>query len=246
MPKFFINNNQINNNSIKIAGGDVNHIINVLRMKNGDKLQICNLDSGETYLSEIVSYNKDEVNCEIKENMEINNETNINITLFQGLPKFDKMEFIIQKNTEIGVKAIVPVSMKRSIAKLANNNNKIDRWKRIAEIASKQSMRNFVPLVENVITIDELCNRLKNFDIVLLAYECEQNKTLKSELIKLKKNFNYNIAIIIGPEGGIDSKEIDKIIDEGNVKVVTLGRRILRTETAGMVMASNIIYELEE
>lgn len=256
MPKFFVRNNQIFQNKITIEGEDINHIINVLRMKLNDELQICDLDSGVNYLSSIIDYDKEHVVCQIKEQMENDNETNIDITLFQGIPKFDKMELIIQKNTEVGVKTIVPVDMMRSIAKI-KDNKKIERWNKIAEIAAKQSMRNMVPVVDKQITIKQLCERLKDFDLSLLAYELEQNNTLKSELIKLKNNViekckhanskqKLKIGIIIGPEGGIDSKEITEISKLSNVRIITLGKRILRTETAGLVLASNIIYEFEE
>ena len=253
MPKFFVKNNQIKNNKITIEGEDVNHIVNVLRMKQQDEIQICDLDSGNNYLSEILEYNKEQVLCQVKEKLENCNETKIDITLFQGIPKFDKMEWIIQKNTEIGVKKIVPVNMVRCVAKI-KDNNKIERWNKIAAIAAKQSMRNMIPTIKNPISINTLCDELKLFDIIFLAYEGEENNTLKAELRRAKQelannevdNNNYRIGIIIGPEGGIDSKEVENISQCDNVKIVTLGKRILRTETAGLVLASNIIYELED
>lgn len=247
MPKFFVNSNQINGDKITIKGKDVNHIINVLRMKKDDHIEICDLNSNINYLSSISEYNKDRIICKIEEEIKNNNETNIDITLFQGIPKFDKMELIIQKNTEIGIKEIVPVKMTRCIAKI-KDSNKIERWNKIAEIAAKQSMRNLIPVVKNQISIEELCESLSIYDIVFLAYEKEKNNTLKQELkkINIDKNKEYRIGIIIGPEGGITEQEIEKFSAYSNVKVITLGNRILRTETAGLVLSSNIIYELED
>lgn len=245
MPKFFVKHNQINENNIIILGEDVNHIINVLRMKVKDKINICDSENEINYIAQIEKFNKEEVICEVIKVLEDNTEPNTKITLFQGLPKFDKMELIIQKCTEIGVNKIVPVEMNRSIVKI-KNNDKIERWNKISQIAAKQSMRNVIPLVENVKKLDDVINDINKFDIVFVAYENEKENTLKQELGKIKaKNKNQNIAIIIGPEGGFDDIEIQKLKKLSNASIVTLGKRILRTETAGLVMAGNILYELE-
>ncbi len=259
MPKFFVKENQIENNIITIIDQDVNHIINVLRMKKDDEIQICNQDTGDNYLTKISGSTKNEVKCEIIKKLKSTTESNVNITLFQGIPKFEKMELIIQKNTEVGVKKIVPVAMERTIVKLDENvvARKMERWQKIAEIASKQSMRDCIPHIDNVIKTKEIENYIANYDVIIVAYENEQEKTLKSVLKNLKdKNINkqptddntskkaYNIAIVIGPEGGISEREIE-ILKKCNAKFVTLGKRILRTETAGLVMAGNIIYELD-
>ena len=250
MSKFFVENNQINNNNIQILGDDVNHISNVLRMKKEDELQIWNQNTGENYLCQIVYFTKDSIECEIKSKIEKTTESNVNITIFQGIPKFEKMELIIQKNTEVGVKKIVPVLMERTVVKLDEKvaSKKIERWQKIAETAAKQSMRDIIPKIENVIKVKDI--EFSNYDAVLVAYENEEKNMLKQELKKIKdakktkENNTYNIAIIIGPEGGIAEKEID-ILKNDNVKFVSLGKRILRTETAGIVMAGNILYELE-
>lgn len=246
MSKFFVKQNQIENNFIKVIGEDVNHITNVLRMRKNDEIQLCNQDTGENYLATITNIFKDCVECEIKEKIEKTTESNVHITLFQGIPKFEKMELIIQKCTEIGVKNIVPVMMERTVVKLADKvaTKKLERWQKIAEIASKQSMRDCIPNVENIIKIKEIDT--SKFDIVLVAYENEEHNMLKTELNKLKiTGREYNIAIVVGPEGGISGKEIN-ILKEKNAVFVSLGKRILRTETAGLVMLGNIIYELEE
>lgn len=261
MPKFFVGENQIKDNSIVIVGEDVNHIINVLRMKKNDEIQICNQYTGENYLAKIFESTKNEVKCEIIEKLESTAESNVNITLFQGIPKFEKMELIIQKNTEVGIKKIVPVMMERTIVKLDDKvvSKKIERWQKIAEIAAKQSMRDTIPHIDNVIKTKEIENYITNYDSIIVAYENEQKNTLKNVLkhIKeenIKKNqtdndndskTTYDIAIVIGPEGGISEKEIE-ILKKCNAQFITLGKRILRTETAGLVMAGNIIYELED
>lgn len=246
MSKFFVKQNQIENNFIKVIGEDVNHITNVLRMRKNDEIQLCNQNTGENYIATITNIFKDCVECEIKEKIEKTTESNVHITLFQGIPKFEKMELIIQKCTEIGVKNIVPVMMERTVVKLADKvaTKKLERWQKIAEIASKQSMRDCIPNVENIIKIKEIDT--SKFDIVLVAYENEEHNMLKTELNKLKiTGREYNIAIVVGPEGGISGKEIN-ILKEKNAVFVSLGKRILRTETAGLVMLGNIIYELEE
>lgn len=245
MPKFFVNQEQILNNEIKIIGEDVNHIKNVLRLENGDSLKICSKETTENYECEIKQINKEFVECQIIKKVIDRNESDIYIHIFQGLPKSDKMEFIIEKSTEIGVKEITPVIMKRTIVKLDNKDKikKITRWQKIAEVAAKQSQRDQILKVNNIINFDNIIEKMKEYDIVLIAYENEKDTTLKSVLKNIKKCKQIKIAIIIGPEGGIDESEIEKL---KQYKTITLGKRILRTETAPIVMASNILYELEE
>lgn len=252
MSKFFVKTEQINNNDIVIIGDDVNHIINVLRMKKTDEIQICNQDTGDNYNAEIVNYSKNEVECKIISKINETTESNVHITLFQGIPKFEKMELIIQKNTEVGIKSIVPVIMERTVVKLDEKiaSKKLERWQKIAEIAAKQSMRDIIPQIGNITKLKYIDTT--EFDAVLVAYENEEHNMLKTELQKLERKIKsnnyseqqYNIAIVIGPEGGISEKEL-VMLAEKNAKFVSLGKRILRTETAGVVMAGNIIYELE-
>lgn len=250
MPKFFVKENQISNNKIEIVGDDVNHITNVLRMKQGEILKVCNQETGENYIAEIINAQKNSVTCEIQEKLEETAESNVDITLYQGLPKFEKMELIIQKNTEVGVNAIVPVIMERTVIKLDEKqvSKKLERWQKIAEIAAKQSMRDKIPEIKNIIKINKISDSLKNekFDTILVAYENEEKTMLKKELKKLEnlKDKKYKIAIIIGPEGGISEREIEQLNNLG-AKCVSLGRRILRTETAGIIMSGDIMYELE-
>lgn len=169
---------------------------------------------------------------------------NIDITIYQGLPKADKMELIIQKTTEIGVKKIVPVAMERSIVKLNEKDakKKIERWQKIAEVAAKQSKRDIIPKIQNIIKISDLCNEIKEYDLFLVAYENEEKITLK-QILKQNKE-TKKIGVLVGPEGGIDNKEIEKLLQNG-AKVVSLGKRILRTETAPITIVSNLVYEFE-
>lgn len=245
MSKFFVKENQINNDKIHILGEDVNHIANVLRMKKEDEVQICNQKTGENYITKIISFSKDKIECEIVKKIIETVESNVDITLFQGIPKFDKMELIIQKNTEVGVKKIVPVLMERTVVKLDEKtaNKKIERWQKIAEVAAKQSMRDIIPEIENIIKLQDITKQ--DYDEVLVAYENEEKNMLKQELKKLQGKDRYKIAIVIGPEGGISEKEIE-ILKNMGASFVSLGKRILRTETAGIVMSGNIMYELED
>ena len=244
MQKFFVEDEQIKNNLIEIVGADVNHIINVLRLKQDDEIQICNKESSDNFIAKISEYNKEKVICSIVNKMDYTTETNFNIDLYQGLPKADKMELIIQKTTEIGVKKIIPVSMERCVVKLNEKDSvkKIQRWQMIAEVAAKQSKRDIIPKIDNMININQLCDKIKDYDIFIIAYEEEKKISLKS-VLKENKDIK-NIGVLVGPEGGIDLKEIEKLKQAGAI-CVTLGSRILRTETAPIVVASNIVYELE-
>ncbi len=246
MPKFFVKTNQINNNKIQITGEDVKHIVQVLRAKKGEELNICSIDDGTNYIATIEQIGKEKILCNILKQIENFSESNVQVTLFQGLPKADKMEYIIQKNTELGIKNITPVIMKRCVVKLEPKdvNKKLQRWQKIAESAAKQSGRNIIPTIENPITIQELAKKVNEFDILILAYENENKNTLKSELQNIKNVQNLKIGIVIGPEGGLDTQEVNLLKDSG-AKVVTLGTRILRTETASIMIISNIIYEYE-
>lgn len=244
MQKIFVKDEQIKNNRIEIEGTDVNHIINVLRMRKEDIVQVNNLATSENYKAEIIEYSNERIICKIIEKMNSKSETDINIHLYQGLPKADKMELIIQKTTEIGVKEITPVAMERCIVKLDEKDakKKVERWQKIAEVAAKQSKRDIIPQIEDVTKILNVYNLIKEYDLFIVAYENEKQIKLKDVL---KENNNVkNIGVLIGPEGGIDEKEIEKLKENGAI-LVSLGNRILRTETAPIVISSNIIYEFE-
>ena len=245
MYKFFIQNSQIQNNQVIINGEDVNHIKNVLRLNKKEKIIVCNKETCKSYIAELDSITKEEVICNIVEEKLVSTEPAVNIDLFQGLPKSDKMEHIIQKTTELGVKRIYPVIMERCVVKIdkKDESKKIVRWQKIAESAAKQSKRDFIPKVENIINLENICKILPKYDIILLAYENEDSNTLKQELQKIKKQ-NANIGVVVGPEGGFTKNEVN-ILETAGAKCVTLGKRILRTETAPIVLLSNIIYEFD-
>ena len=246
MSKFFVKTEQINNNDIVIIGDDVNHIINVLRMKKTDKVQICNQDTGDNYNAEIVNYSKNEVECKIISKINETTESNVHITLFQGIPKFEKMELIIQKSVELGANSIIPVNMKRCVVKLEGKDEikKNERWQKIAESAAKQCGRSFIPEVKHLINVKEICNWINEYDVIIVAYENEKENTLKAELKKLKAT-DLKIGIVIGPEGGFEESDI-KLLKESGAKIVTLGDRILRTETVALNVLSIIMYEFEQ
>lgn len=214
MPKFFVNENQVNDKEIEILGQDVKHIKNVLRKAVGDEIIVCNATNGKDYLCEISNLEENKINCLITKELDTSVESNIKVTIMQGLPKSDKMELIIQKAVELGVYEIIPIEMKRCVVKLNGKDasKKIDRWQKISEVASKQCGRNIIPQIKTVINVKNICNLLEEYDIVLIAYENEKENTIKQELKRLKdiyKDKEMKIAIIIGPEGGIAEEEIE-------------------------------------
>ena len=249
MPKFFVSDEQINEalGEIKITGTDVNHLKNVLRVKNGDKVEICNLCNQQNYNCQIKEINREYINTEILEKMSEIAETNVKVTIFQGIPKAEKMEWVIQKAVELGVYDIVPVEMKRCVVKLKEKvlDKKLQRWQKISEVAAKQCGRNLIPKIHPVITSKDIANQINQYDVILVAYEDEKHITLKQELLKLKQKDDIKIGIIIGPEGGLESKDVEMWREKG-AKIITLGRRILRTETVALQCLSIIMYELEK
>ena len=247
MYKFFVKEEEIENNKINITGEDINHIKNVLRLEIGENIYICNKDTSKSYMCKIIALDSNEVRCEMLEEVLNSTEADTYIHIFQGLPKADKFEFIIEKCTEIGVKEITPVTMNRSIVKLdeKDKTKKLDRWQKIAEVAAKQSKRDSILKVNNVINFKNIFEKVQDYDILLVAYEDEKETTLKKVLNKFKYKQNLKIAVLIGPEGGIDENEIN-LCKESGFTSVTLGKRILRTETAPLVISSNILYELED
>lgn len=250
MPKFFVKEEQIKDNEIIIIGQDVKHIKKVLRAKIGDELQICNSQNGENFLCEIQDLENEDITCKIKEKIQEKVESNIEVTIFQGLPKADKMEYIIQKSVELGVSNITPVEMKRCVVKLDGKDKikKIERWQKISEVAAKQCGRDKIPQINNVINIQNICNLISEYDILLVAYENEKENTLKEQIEKLKKQNNseskIKIGIVIGPEGGLEENDVNKLKENG-AQIITLGKRILRTETVALNILSIIMYELE-
>ena len=224
----------------------INHIKNVLRKKIDDKINICNSDTQKNYECVIKNIEENKIVCKILDEVKSLAESNLNITIFQGLPKSDKMELIIQKATELGVKTIVPVITKRTVIKLKDKDkqNKVDRWRKIAEVAAKQSGRDIIPTIENIINIADI--KFDEFDKIFVLYENEEKISIKDEIEQLKNDNKeeLNIGIVIGPEGGFAESEIEQLRLNQNVSVVTLGKRILRTETVALVVSGILMYEL--
>lgn len=246
MPRFFVKANQVQNEIIKILGEDVNHIKNVLRKNIDSEIEICNQDNGKAYHCKILSIKDDEILCNILEEMK-EQESRVKVDIYQGLPKADKMEFIIQKSVELGVNSIIPVKMSRCIVKIdkKDEKKKLDRWNKISESAAKQCGRNFIPEIKPMIDIKDIINLKDKYDEILIAYENEKENYIKNELIKLKElKQELNLAIIIGPEGGLEEKDV-MVLKENGAKIVSLGNRILRTETVALNILSVIMYELE-
>ena len=242
MPKYFTEPENIKDGFIEIFSDEAKHILNVMRMEIGDTLTICDGQSND-YLCRICETGKNCLKAKIEETTKSESEPKTKITLYQGLPKSDKMELIIQKCVEIGVCRIVPVITERAVVKIekgAKEDKKTERWQKIAESAAKQSGRGIIPAVERPMKFkDAIEEAIKNGEAII-PYENEKDRGLK-EFIKNSKA--ENIGIFIGPEGGFDTKEIEFAVENG-VMSVTLGKRILRTETAGIVTSAIVLYEL--
>lgn len=245
MHHFFVREEQIEKDKIKIIGLDVKHIKNVLRMKTGEQVLISN-GKDKDYLCSLELITSEEVVANIISVDEEGTELPAKIYLFQGLPKSDKMELIIQKAVELGVYEVIPVSMKNSIVKLDDKKaqNKIIRWQQIAESAAKQSKRIIIPKINNVMTFKEALVYAADFEYNLIPYENASGMSKTKEIIASLRP-NTSIGVFIGPEGGFDDTEIELAISK-QMKIISLGKRILRTETAGLTALSVIMFELEK
>lgn len=246
MQRFFVEPNQIDEEAhqIHITGSDVNHISNVLRMKTGEELWISDGSKYE-YRCTIESFEPDEVLLHIVYSQEPEYELPCRIYLFQGLPKADKMELIIQKAVELGAYEIIPVETKRCVVKLDGKKSakKTARWQQIAESAAKQSKRMLIPNVHEVLTFREALKYAESMDVRLVPYELARGMQETKEILAGIEP-GQSVGIFIGPEGGFEEKEIEAAI-EGGAKPITLGRRILRTETAGLAILSVLMFQLE-
>lgn len=246
MQRFFVEPHQIDEEAhqIHITGSDVNHISNVLRMKTGEELWISDGSKYE-YRCTIESFEPDEVLLHIVYSQEPEYELPCRIYLFQGLPKADKMELIIQKAVELGAYEIIPVETKRCVVKLDGRKSakKTARWQQIAESAAKQSKRMLIPNVHEVLTFREALKYAESMDVRLVPYELARGMQETKELLAGIEP-GQSVGIFIGPEGGFEEKEIEAAI-EGGAKPITLGRRILRTETAGLAILSVLMFQLE-
>ena len=243
MYNFFVNENQKLNDKYVITGTDFNHIKNVLRMVEGDTFLVS--ENGVSNLCEIECFDTESVFARIIE--ENYNDTNlpIKIYLFQGLPKGDKMELIIQKTVELGVEGIIPVEMNRCVVKLDDKKkkSKVSRWQTISESAAKQSKRNTIPEIYDVLTYKQAMEKAKEMDVFLVPYESKNGmEDTKTALSQIKSGMS--VGSLIGPEGGFDEKEVDMAFENGG-KVVSLGKRILRTETAAITSVSMCMLHAE-
>ena len=244
MQNFFVYDWQVQGDMVTIEGADVNHIVNVLRMKVGEEVSVHD-DVNRKYLCRIAELQEDKVCLSILEQQTSDTELPCRIYLFQGLPKGDKMEWIIQKGVELGAYAIVPVATKRAVVKLDEKKaqKKVARWNSIAESAAKQSGRGMIPEVLPVMKFSEALQFAKDLDLNLIPYEkAEGIADTKQRIEKIRPG--QSIGIFIGPEGGFEEAEVE-MAKEMQAIPVTLGRRILRTETAGMTMLSILMYHLE-
>ena len=245
MHHFFVTPDQVKEKYIYIEGSDVNHIKNVLRMKLGEELMISD-GNNKKYLCTITELSQDEICVEIKEEQHADSELPSRIYLFQGLPKSDKMEFIVQKAVELGAYEIIPVSTKRAVVKLDAKKaaKKVERWNSIAEGAAKQSGRTLVPNVHCVVNYKEALEYSKDLDITMIPYElAEGMPETKAYIDSIEPG--RSIGIFIGPEGGFETEEVEEAMNAG-AKPITLGKRILRTETAGLTTLSILMYHLEQ
>lgn len=247
MQRFFVEPHQIDEEAhqIHILGSDVNHISNVLRMKQDEELWIS--DGGKKeYRCTIEEFSPDEVLLHIIYAQEPDYELQSRIYLFQGLPKADKMELIIQKAVELGAYEVIPVETKRCVVKLDGKKaaKKVERWKQIAESAAKQSKRMLIPNVHEVLTFKEALKYAESMDVRLIPYELAKGMQETKEILADIQP-GQSVGIFIGPEGGFEEKEVETAISEG-AKPITLGKRILRTETAGLAILSVLMFQLEQ
>lgn len=245
MDRFFVGKNNINleNKTCIIEGEDVKHISKVLRCRIGEELEICDNDNNE-YICEITNIDKSQVELNVVEVVDIRRESDLKIKVYQGLPKGPKMEMILQKLTEVGVDEIILVQTKRTVVKVDDKkeDKKIERWERIIYEAAKQSKRGKIPKLRGVLSFKEALADMKENDFNIAPYENERTKSIKQAIkgVDIK-----NIGIFVGPEGGFEDTEI-KAIEEIGGQSVSLGPRILRTETASLVASSIVLYELSD
>lgn len=246
MHQFFVEPGQIRGREILIQGSDVKHIKNVLRMQVGEELSVSNGVDGREYRCHIAAMEEDAIRCELRFIKEEGTELPSRIYLLQGLPKSDKMELIIQKAVELGAYQIVPVAAHRSVVKLDEKKAaaKVSRWQAIAESAAKQSRRGVIPQVQHVMSWEQALAHVKDLPVKLIPYELAEDMGRTREILENLQP-GQDIAVFIGPEGGFEEREVASAMAAG-VTPITLGRRILRTETAGMTVLSWLMYRLDQ
>jgi 16S rRNA (uracil1498-N3)-methyltransferase len=246
MHHFFVDPDHIVGNNVIITGSDVNHIKNVLRMKENDEVLISD-GNGKDYYCTLDSITNDKITARILDTEYEGCELTSKFYLFQGMPKADKMELIIQKAVELGVYEIIPVMTKRTVVKLEDKKKelkKVERWQSIAASAAKQSGRGFIPTVTETKSLKEALSYAKNIDCKLIPYENAEGMKKTKEIIG-SINANHSVGIFIGPEGGFEESEIE-LASLSGFEPISLGRRILRTETAGLAILSMIMLQMEQ
>lgn len=245
MHQFFVEPSQIRDKKIIIEGSDCNHIRNVLRLKAGEEIAVrCSGDDKE-YRCGIEEFAQDQVICTLRFVKEAGVELPSKVYLFQGLPKADKMELIVQKAVELGASEIIPVAVKRCVVKLDEKKAraKAVRWQSIAEAAAKQSKRGIIPVVREPMTMKQAVDYAKGIDVKLIPYELAEDMAHTKKIMEAIRP-GESVAVFIGPEGGFEESEVDEALSAG-IEPITLGRRILRTETAGLTVLSWLMYHLE-
>jgi len=243
IPRIFVGFDKIKENHVSIEGSDVNYLKNVLRLKVGDEISIMDSKSKE-YCSKIVAMEKDMIKAELISEKHPKSESKVKVAIAQGIPKNPKMDLIVQKATELGAIRIIPVKTERSIVKIKKEKEeiKVSRWQKIAKEAAEQSGRLIIPFVEEVRMLKEILRLCADFDKCIMLWEMEKERTIKKFLQENKAI--KNLLVLIGPEGGFSHEEAELAKEQGFI-TVSLGNRILRTETAALAVLSMIDYEFE-
>lgn len=240
MANFYIEKEHLSENTALITGEEAQHISRVLRMKKGDEVTLCD-GEGNFYEAKLSSFDEKSITAEILSVRRAETEPDVVLTIFQGVPKNPKLETIVQKLTEIGASAVVPMDTARAVAKL-DKSAKVERLRKIAREAAKQSRRGIIPAVSDTMSFKDAIKEAAKADLMIIAYEEERETSLKSAL---QGKTPKSVSVLIGPEGGFEKEEVEKAVALGAVSV-TLGKRILRTETAPIAISSAILYELGE
>ncbi|MDD7643065.1 MAG: 16S rRNA (uracil(1498)-N(3))-methyltransferase [bacterium] len=243
MYQFFVEDDQIGEDMIRVTGSDVNHIKNVLRMKPGERVRISN-QSGRDFLCSVESLSEDEVLLHIEKKDIPGTELPAKIYLFQGIPKGERMETVIEKAVELGVYEIIPVAMKYCVVKLdaKKAEKKVARWQEIARSAAKQSKRSIIPKIHPLMSFREAAEYAQKCDRCLVPYENEEGMAATAQAFQGLNDVS-SISVFIGPEGGFAEEEIEAL--RGDSQVISLGKRILRTDTASITMLSMLMMSLE-
>ena len=245
MYRFYVDKSQIGNDIVTIDGTDVNHIKNVLRLEKGDWIIACD-GEGSDYVSRISELNSQYVEAVVEKVQDTDSELGCRMVLFQGLPKKDKMEFIIQKAVELGASEIVPVMTKRCVVKLGDEKKakkKQERWQTIAEAAAKQSGRGIIPEVHEPVSLKNAFDIASSLEYNMIPYELQDGMDESRKIVE-EACTKKSVGIFIGPEGGFEKEEVNEAI-ERDIHPISLGKRILRTETAGMSLLSIMMFQMQ-